>query len=91
MSTVSPDLVIGKQLLDHAKLRGFQFRRAATGADGPLVGHRVSEEWHDTIHIAGFSRDCVAWRKRRSSLIVPGNGLVERRSRAAHSPCSRIF
>ncbi len=67
------------RLLDHAKLCGFQFRRNATGVDGPLVGHRVSGTWEDTIHIEGFSRDCFAWRSRMSSLIVPGNGLVERR------------
>jgi hypothetical protein len=32
-----------------------------------------------TPHISGFSRDCVAWRKRKSSLILPVKGLVERR------------
>lgn len=79
MRTDSPDLVIAMRLLDHAKLRGFQFRRAAPGVDGPLVGNRVSDDWVDIVHIAGFSRDCCAWRKRISSLIVPGDGLVERR------------
>ncbi|MGH3985234.1 MAG: hypothetical protein ACRDST_21730 [Pseudonocardiaceae bacterium] len=43
------------------------------------MGNRVSGKWADLIHIEGFSRDCFAWRKRTSSLIVPGNGLVERR------------
>jgi hypothetical protein len=33
----------------------------------------------DIIYIDGFSYDCAAWRQRRSSLIVPGPGLVERR------------
>jgi len=33
MSADSPDAVIAKRLLDHLKLRGFQFRRAAPGAD----------------------------------------------------------
>jgi hypothetical protein len=33
----------------------------------------------DAIHIEGFSRGCFAWRTRTSSLIVPGEGLVERR------------
>ncbi len=79
MRTESPDLVIAMRLLDHAKLRGFEFRRGAQGEDGPLVGHRVSGNWVDTIHIDGFSRDCFAWRKRASSLIVFGEGLVERR------------
>lgn len=79
MGADSPDLVIAMRLLDHAKLRGFKFRRGAPGADGPLVGNRVTGDWVDTVHIEGFSRDCFAWRKRTSSLIVPGDGLVERR------------
>lgn len=79
MRTDSPDLVIAKRLLDHLKARGFQFQRAAPGEDGPLVGNRVSGNWVDHIHIEGFSRGCFAWRKRTSSLIVPGEGLVERR------------
>ncbi|MGH3796498.1 MAG: hypothetical protein ACRDSP_16600 [Pseudonocardiaceae bacterium] len=80
MSADSPDLVIAKRLLDHLKRRGFQFQRVAPGEDGPLVGHRVSGNWEDTVHIQGFSRDCFACRKRTSSLIVPGNGLVEHRT-----------
>ena len=76
----SPDLVIAKRLLDYLKLQGFQFQRIAPGEDAPLVGNRVSDEWLDLIHIEGFSRDCFAWRKRRSSLIVPGEGLVEHRT-----------
>lgn len=79
MSTDSPDLVIAKRLLDHAKLCGFEFRRSAPGAAGSLVGNRMSDDWMDTIHIEGFSRDCFAWRKRRSSLMVSGDGLIERR------------
>lgn len=79
MSPDSPDLVIAKLLLDHLKLGGFQFRRLAPGEDGPLLGNRVSDDWLDFIHIEGFSRDCFAWRKRLSSLIVPGDGLVEHR------------
>ncbi len=78
--TDGPDLVIAKRLLDHLKLNGFQFQRVAPGEDGPLVGSRVSDDWLELIHIEGFSRDCFAWRKRRSSLIVPGEGLVERRT-----------
>ena len=75
-----PDVVIAKRLLDHAKRDGFTFQRAAPGADGPLVGYRLSDGWLDLIHIEGFSRDCFAWRQRTSSLIVPGCGLVERRT-----------
>lgn len=43
MKVDSPDLVIAKRLLDHAKLCGYEFRRAAPGADGPLVGRRVND------------------------------------------------
>ena len=79
MGVDSPDVVIAKRLLDHAKLRGFAFRRAAPGEDGPLVGKRGGGAWVDIIHIAGFSRGCLAVRQRTSSLILVGNGLVERR------------
>ena len=75
----SPDVVIAKRLLDHAKRGGFTFQRAALGVDAPLVGHRVSDGWVDLIHLEGFSRDCFAWRKRTSSLIVSPNALVQRR------------
>ena len=80
MGTDSPDLVIAKRLLDHLKLRGFHFQRAAPGADGPVIGNRMTGNWVDTIQIEGFSRDCVAWRKRKSSLIVLGEGLTEHRA-----------
>ncbi|MGH3794705.1 MAG: hypothetical protein ACRDRT_19215 [Pseudonocardiaceae bacterium] len=80
MSTDSPDLVIAKRLLDQLKLHGFQFRRIAPGADGPVLGKRAGGDCVDTIYLKGFSRDCSAWRKRTSSLIVPGDGLVERRT-----------
>ncbi len=73
----SPDLVIAMQLLDHLKLCGFEFRRGSPGEDGPLVGHRISCEWVDLVHIEGFSRDCFAWRKRTSSLIVSEEALVQ--------------
>ncbi len=81
MRAESPDLVIAKLRLDQLKQRGFQFQRAASGVDGPLVGNRVTGDWVDAVNIEGFSRDCFAWRKRTSSLIVPGEGLVERRVR----------
>ena len=80
MSNDSPDLVSAKRLLDHLKLCGFRFQRTAPGPDGPLLGIRVSGPWTDTVHLAGFSRDCYACRRRNSSLIVPGDGLVERRA-----------
>jgi hypothetical protein len=83
MGPDSPDVVMAKRLLDQLKSRGFQFRRAAPGVDGPLVGNRMSDTWVDLVHIEGFSRDCFAWRKRTSSLIVPGEGLVERRAQGS--------
>ncbi|MGH3548821.1 MAG: hypothetical protein ACRDQU_12070 [Pseudonocardiaceae bacterium] len=81
----SPEVVIAKRLLDSATRRGFTFQRAAPGADGPLVGHRVGDDWVDLIHIEGFSRDCFAWRKRTSSLIVSPGTLVQ--SRVHGSAC----
>ena len=80
MRTDSPDLAIAKRLLDHLKTLGFQFQRVAPGEDGPLVGHRVSDDWLDLVHLEGFNDNCFAWRKRTSSLIVPGGALVERRA-----------
>ncbi len=74
----SQDGVIAKRLLNYARQGGFTFQRVAPGADGPLVGHRIGDGWADLIHIEGFSRDCFAWRKRTSSLVVPGSALVER-------------
>jgi len=41
----SPDMVIAKQLLDHATLGDFTFQRVTPGADGPHVGDRVSDDW----------------------------------------------
>lgn len=77
--TDSPDVIIAKRLLDYAKQGGFTFQRTAPGEDAPLVGYRVSGGWTDLIHIEGFSRDCFAWRKRISSLIVSDDALVQRR------------
>ena len=75
-TTDSPDVVIAKQLLDHAKRGGFTFQRVAPGVDAPLVGYRLRDNWVDLIHIEGFSRDCFAWRKRTSSLIVSEDALM---------------
>ncbi len=75
----TPEVMIAKGLLDHAKRCGFTFHRAAPGVDGPLVGHRVGDDWVDLIHIEGFSCDCFAWRRRTSTLIVTEDALVQRR------------
>ncbi|MGH3793370.1 MAG: hypothetical protein ACRDSP_00620 [Pseudonocardiaceae bacterium] len=78
MSKDSPAVTTAKRLLDDLKARGFRFQRTAPGIDGPLAGNRVTDQWVDTIYIEGFSSDCFAWRQRRSSLIVPGQGLMDR-------------
>ena len=80
MAVDSPDVMIAKQLLDYAKQVGFKFHRVAPGEDAALVGNRVSNDYVDLIHIEGFSRDCFAWRKRISSLVVPEDTLVERQA-----------
>jgi hypothetical protein len=77
VETDSPDLMLAMQLLDDAKQRGFAFQWFAP--DGPLVGHRVSGDWADLIHIARFSRHCFAWRERISSLTLPEGARVQRR------------
>jgi hypothetical protein len=73
----STDVAAAKRLLDYAKLSGFTFQRAAPGADAPLIGYRVRDGWVDLIHIEGFSRDCFAWRKRTSKLLVSADALVQ--------------
>lgn len=78
-ATDSPDLARAKQLLDELKAQGFEFLRTAPGADGPLMGRRLRGEWVDFVYVEGFSHSCVAWRQRRSPLIVAGTGLTEHR------------
>lgn len=75
----NPDVVIAKRLLDYAKQSGFVFQRTVPDVDGPLAGYRVGDGWVDVVHLAGFSHDCFAWRKRVSSLIVSEGALVQRR------------
>ena len=78
-SSDSPDVARAKRLVDDLKMRGFRFERTAPGADGPLRGQRVTDRWVDTVYIEGFSYGCMAWRQRRSSLIVAGRGLEQGR------------
>ncbi len=80
MTTDSPDLVTAKRLLDHVKAQGFQFQRVAGDPDGALLGTRHTDEWTDTVYLDGFSRGCYATRERKTSLVVPGSALVERRA-----------
>ena len=67
-----PELAAAKRLLDLARNQGFVFQRIAPGEDGPLLGVRVSLEYHDKIYLGGFYSSCTATRARKSSLIVPG-------------------
>ena len=71
----SADLLAGMALLDTAKQRGFHFRRTAPGPDGPLEGIRETGQWRDVIHLAGFSRNCSAWREHTTTL--PHNSTVQ--------------
>ena len=54
--------------------------RMQTDCPDLVIANRISDDYLDLIHIEGFSRDRFACRKRASSLIVPGSGLVERRA-----------
>lgn len=72
MASDSPEVVIGKRLLDLAKSHGFVFRLLAPGPDGPLWGIRETECWRDTIYIGGFSDGCSATRSRKSPCWCPG-------------------
>jgi len=77
----SPDVVIGKRLLDLAKHQGFQFQRVAPGPDAPLWGVWESDNWRDTIYLGGLwePESCSAIRSRKSSLVIPGGLLVTER------------
>lgn len=79
--TDRPDVAIGKRLLDYLKLSGFRFQRIAPGPDGPLFGVRETDDWRDTIYLAGFweTASCSATRQRKSSLIIPDELLVSDR------------
>lgn len=73
----SPDLAQAKQLIDELKAQGFEFARTAPGPDGPLLGQRTNEGFVDVVYLEGFSSDCLAWRQRRSPLIIAGEGAME--------------
>jgi hypothetical protein len=79
MTAESPELAAAKRLLDTAKRGGFSFQRIAPGPDGPLWGVRETDDWRDTIYLAGFGHACTATRARKSSLIIPGGPLVTQR------------
>ena len=74
----SPDLATALKLVDIAKARGFSFERTGPGEDAPVIGVRESPEWIEEIVLAGFWKpdSCIAVRKRRYSLVVPGESAV---------------
>ncbi len=53
MTAESPELAAAKGLLETAKRGGFSFQRVAPGPDGPLWGVRDTDDWRDTIYLAG--------------------------------------
>jgi hypothetical protein len=77
----SPEVAAAKRLLDDAKSGGFAFQRTGPGPDAPVFGVRETGEWVDEIVLAGFwePESCVAVRRRRSSLVVPGGLPVAQR------------
>jgi hypothetical protein len=75
----SPDLAAAKRLMDCARDIGFSFERIALGPDAPLRAVRDTPDWRDEIYLAGFSANCEAIRRRKSSLIVPGELPVSSR------------
>jgi hypothetical protein len=79
MTVESAELAAAKRLLETAKRGGFSFQRIAPGPDGPLWGVRETDDWRDTIYLAGFGHACTATRARKSSLIIPGGPLVTQR------------
>ncbi|MGH3939117.1 MAG: hypothetical protein ACRDTG_10880 [Pseudonocardiaceae bacterium] len=74
----SPDALAGMRLLDAAKHHGFRFQRLAPGPDGLLWGVRDTVDWRDELYLAGFWEpdSCNATRRRKFSLLVPGELLV---------------
>jgi hypothetical protein len=60
------------------------------GDDAPLWGVRETENWRDTIYLGGVREpdSCSATRRRKSSLLVPGDLLVT--EQISKLPRSRI-
>lgn len=79
MSADSPDLRAAMRLVDLAKEQGFAFTRTDISTDAPLRGVRETTEFIDEVVVAGFSDSCEATRRRRYSLVVPGEIAVTKR------------
>jgi hypothetical protein len=78
MTAESAELAAAKRLLETAKRGESSFQRVAPGPDGPLWGVRETDDWRDTIYLAGFGHACTATRARKSSLIIPGGPVTQR-------------
>lgn len=70
--TEVPDyLTISTRLLDHAKVKGFHFRRVLATVDAPLVGVRYRPRRTEVIRIDGWRANCSAW-KQPNRLVLSG-------------------
>lgn len=74
-----PDyLTISMRLLDHAKIKGFYFRRTVATVDAALVGTRYRPGWTEVIRIDGWRENCSAWRQQnRLVLARPPEGAED--------------
>ena len=71
-TTETPEyLTISMRLLDHAKVKGFYFRRTKPTVDAPLVGVRYRRIWTEVIRIDGWRENCTAW-KQPNRLVLAG-------------------
>lgn len=77
--TEAPDyLTISMRLLDHAKRKGFYFRRAMPTVDAPLVGVRYRPNWTEVVRIDGWRENCSAWKQpNRLVLAAPPAGAED--------------
>jgi hypothetical protein len=61
---------ISKSLLDHAKTRGFYFRRVSLLSGAPLVGTRYRQCWTEVVRIDGWRSNCQAWKQPRKLVLA---------------------
>lgn len=88
----APDyLAISMRLLDHAKVKGFYFRRVMPSVDAPLVGVRYRPGWTEVVRIDGWKENCSAWRQpNRLVLAGPPVGADEYVSGSALHVLNRV-
>lgn len=91
MGNDSPDVLIAKRLLNHAKLRGFEFHRVGRGADGPLVRNGMNG---GRVDIASRWRPGPAAQVTRSlatSRWISGRRVRGRWTTAAGEPATSML